>query len=177
MKKCSDCKEIKSFDLFSKNKCIKDGYCNICKICLKNRYILNKELYNIRSKKYYQKNKKDILIRHKKNINNKLKTDDIFKFRHNIRSLIRGSFKRGNNQFRKSAKTEAILGCTIEEFRNYIQLKFKEEMSFDNYGKWHLDHIYPISLAESEEEIIKLNHYTNFQPLWAKENIIKGNKH
>ena len=49
-------------------------------------------------------------------------------------------------------------------------------MNFNNYGKWHLDHIKPISLATSEDDIIKLNHYTNFQPLWAEENIIKGNK-
>ena len=49
-------------------------------------------------------------------------------------------------------------------------------MSFDNYGKWHLDHIYPVSLANTEEEIIKLNHYTNFQPLWAEENIRKRNR-
>jgi len=49
-------------------------------------------------------------------------------------------------------------------------------MSFKNHGEWHLDHIYPVSLAKSEEEIIKLNHYTNFQPLWAKENIRKGNR-
>ena len=49
-------------------------------------------------------------------------------------------------------------------------------MSWDNRIEWHLDHIIPISLATTEEEIIKLNHYTNFQPLWAEENIRKGNK-
>ena len=49
-------------------------------------------------------------------------------------------------------------------------------MSWNNAGEWHYDHIYPISLAKTQEEIIKLNHYTNFQPLWAKENISKGNR-
>lgn len=49
-------------------------------------------------------------------------------------------------------------------------------MSLDNYGDWHLDHILPISLAENEEDVIKLNHYTNFQPLWAIDNFKKGNK-
>lgn len=50
-------------------------------------------------------------------------------------------------------------------------------MTLDNYGEWHLDHIKPISLAQTEQEVIKLCHYSNFQPLWAKENMSKGNKY
>jgi len=53
---------------------------------------------------------------------------------------------------------------------------FIDEMSWENYGDWHLDHIIPSSWAENEEEIIKLNHYKNFQPLWAKDNLTKGNR-
>lgn len=49
-------------------------------------------------------------------------------------------------------------------------------MSFDNQGEWHLDHIIPLATAETEEEIIRLNHYTNFQPLWAFDNLSKGSK-
>ena len=49
-------------------------------------------------------------------------------------------------------------------------------MSWDNYGKWHLDHITPISLGKTEEEVIVLNHYTNYQPLWEKDNLSKGNR-
>lgn len=47
----------------------------------------------------------------------------------------------------------------------------------DNHGKWHMDHIKPVSLAKTENEIIELNRYTNFQPLWAKDNLSKGNKY
>jgi hypothetical protein len=49
-------------------------------------------------------------------------------------------------------------------------------MSWNNYGKWHLDHIYPISKATSYEMALELNHYTNFQPLWAFDNISKKDK-
>jgi hypothetical protein len=50
-------------------------------------------------------------------------------------------------------------------------------MSWENHGKWHLDHIKPISLAENEEDVYILNNYTNFQPLWAFDNLSKGNKY
>jgi hypothetical protein len=49
-------------------------------------------------------------------------------------------------------------------------------MSWSNRELWHLDHIYPVSKALNEEHLIQLNHYTNFQPLWAEDNIRKGNK-
>ncbi len=50
-------------------------------------------------------------------------------------------------------------------------------MTLSNHGKWHLDHIIPISYAKSKEEVYILNHYTNFQPLWAIDNLSKGNKY
>ncbi len=49
-------------------------------------------------------------------------------------------------------------------------------MTWENKTLWHLDHIVPVSVAKTEQEIIKLNHYTNFRPLWAKENLAKGKK-
>ena len=48
-------------------------------------------------------------------------------------------------------------------------------MDWSNHGKWHIDHKIPISWAKTEEEIIKLSHYTNLQPMWAEENIKKKN--
>jgi hypothetical protein len=49
-------------------------------------------------------------------------------------------------------------------------------MTWDNQGKWHIDHIIPLSSGNTEEEIIKLCHYTNLQPLWAIDNMKKGSK-
>jgi hypothetical protein len=78
--------------------------------------------------------------------------------------------------YRKTSKSKQILGCDYIELKQHLESKFTEGMNWDNYGKWHIDHIYPSSLAETEEEIIRLNHFTNLQPLWAEDNIRKGNK-
>ena len=127
-------------------------------------------------KEYYQNNKESRNIYTKKYLKERMCKDELFKFIGNLRACIRGTFKRGNNQFKKGAKTEDILCCTIKEFIIYIENKFTEGMSLENHGEWHLDHIIPISTAKTKEEVIKLNHYTNFQPLWALDNLKKGNK-
>lgn len=109
----------------------------------------------------------------------RLETDSLFRFNNRLRTLIRNSFK--NNKYsikvnNKPNKTESILGCSIVFFCNYIESKFLEGMSFENHGKWHLDHKTPLSTAKNIEESVKLNHYTNFQPLWAVDNLKKSNK-
>ena len=52
-------------------------------------------------------------------------------------------------------------------------------MSWDNYGEWHIDHIRPMASfnLQEQEEQLKCCHYTNLQPLWAEENLRKGNKY
>jgi len=62
--------------------------------------------------------------------------------------------------------------------KKYLEDKFSEGMTWDNKGfyGWHIDHIIPLSSAKNEEDIIRLSHYTNLQPLWGKDNMKKGNK-
>jgi hypothetical protein len=110
----------------------------------------------------------------RKHTNKRLLSDHFFKLKLSISNLIRMSIKRGG--FSKKTKTYNILGCSYDDFKKHIEFQFKDGMSWGNHGKWHYDHIIPISSAKSEEDIIKLNHYTNFQPLWAAENIKKSNK-
>ena len=71
-----------------------------------------------------------------------------------------------------------ILGCTINDFKTHIENNFKDGMTWDNYSYygWHIDHIIPLSSANSDEELMKLCHFTNLQPLWYLENLKKSNK-
>jgi hypothetical protein len=91
-----------------------------------------------------------------------------------FRRLILSSIKRRG--YSKNSRTHQILGCSFEDFKLHIEKQFTKNMNWENRGQWHFDHIYPVSLAKDEEELIKLNHYTNFQPLWAIDNLKKGNK-
>lgn len=87
--------------------------------------------------------------------------------------------------YSKKSKTITILGCSYEEFKVYLESKFEPWMNWENRGKyngefnfgWDIDHIEPISNANSESDLIRLNHYTNLQPLCSKINRdIKSNK-
>ncbi len=134
-------------------------------------YSKNKENISKYQKEYYVNNK-EILNEYKKNwFNEKYKSDEIFKLKNSIRTLIRTSLKKSG--FEKKSKSVDILGCDIEEFKIYLESKFEDWMSWDNYGKykgypksgWEIDHKIPLASAKTEEDIINLNHFTNLQPL------------
>lgn len=196
MKVCSKCKVEKEFSEFSKNKNKKNGLHSSCKMCDKQwrvdnsdelkqyrldnsdkrkestkQWYLNNPEYRKKYNKKYSSENKDKINKYKKN--RKL-TNPFIKISHNICSLIGSSIKKQG--YTKKSKTYEILGCSYEDFKIHLENKFTEGMTWDNYGKWHLDHIYPVSRAIDEEHLIKLNHYTNFQPLWAEDNFKKSNK-
>lgn len=78
----------------------------------------------------------------------------------------------------KDEKSMEYLGCTIEEFKAHIEEQFTEGMTWDNHGEWHIDHIVPLKYENpSIEEVAERLHYINTQPLWASENIAKGNRY
>jgi len=143
------------------------------KIKRKEWYLKNIDSIREKSKKYYHENKK--VLREKNNVYKslKLKIDPLERLEKNLRDRIR-EYLTGEN---KSKRTFEIIGLDKEKFKSYIESKFKEGMSWENYGEWHLDHIKPLYLSENEEDLVKLNHYTNLQPLWAEDNIKKNIKY
>ena len=80
-------------------------------------------------------------------------------------------------KYQKKNKTFDIVGCSPEFLKEYFEKQFTEGMSWELMGQHiHIDHIIPLSSANTEEEMYELCHYTNLQPLWAKDNLKKGNK-
>lgn len=83
-----------------------------------------------------------------------------------------------NKGYKKKSRSHEILGCSYIEFKTYLESKFKSWMNWQNHGLyngsedygWDIDHIKPLSSAKTEEDIIRLNHHTNLQPLCGKVN-------
>jgi hypothetical protein len=105
---------------------------------------------------------------------NRLEKDPLYKLRVYTGTAIANAMS--SKRYKKTSTTANILGCTFEVFYLHIESQFKEGMTWDNRIEWHLDHIIPVSFAESEEELIKLNHYSNFRPLWKMDNQNKADK-
>jgi len=135
-------------------------------------------------KAYFIDNKDNLIIYRNEYIKKRKNIDPLFKLKYNIRTLILNSIKRQG--FSKNSKSEEIIGCSFIDFKNYLESKFESWMCWSNYGKyngelnygWDIDHIIPISSASSIEEIIKLNHFTNIQPLCSYTNrYIKKDKY
>jgi hypothetical protein len=185
-KVCSKCKVEKPCNLFYVKKAIKGGLDSSCKEC-KNQYYytnkVNRRQYLNDKKDDISKKKKDYYLSNKKKfddyareyIKNRLKKDSLFRLIANLRYSVRFYCKaiRAN----KTTRTKDMLGLDLSTFKSYMESKFQDGMTWENYGQWHVDHIKPISLARNEKEIIELNHYTNLQPLWASENFKKSNKY
>ena len=72
---------------------------------------------------------------------------------------------------------ETLVNYTLTDLISHLENQFKPDMSWENYGKWHIDHCRPISwFKRTEEEVLKAWELSNLQPMWANENLIKGNR-
>jgi len=192
-KKCEQCNKenVRKRSVFCCDKCKRISYVikNKDKICEYKKQYRKKNAKKI--KKYhadrYQKNKEDIKDRNKEyskqNPTYKMEydrrryKDDIqFKLTDILRSRLYKAMK--NNQ--KTGSAVKDLGCTIKELKQHIEQQFQPGMSWNNWAidGWHIDHIKPLSSFDlsNSEEFKKACHYSNLQPLWAKDNLSKNNK-
>lgn len=128
------------------------------------------------SKKWRENNKDKANKINAESRKKRKESDIVFRVSCNVRTMMSKSFSRGG--YSKKSKTYKILGCSYEEFKEYIESQFEDWMTWDNYGKyngeeeygWDIDHITPISSAINENDVIELNHFTNLQPLCSKIN-------
>ena len=173
---CSECNNLRRKNIYKNDPKRHINY-------HKKYYESNKEKCVEKAKEYRQKYPEKIKKAHKKyslkNPKRKIirrKIDIEYRIKENLRTRVHHAV-RGISK--KSDKTMNLIGCDFNILKKHLENQFKENMSWENYGKWHIDHIKPCSLFDltNEEEQRKCFHYSNLQPLWALENLIKNNKY
>jgi len=188
---CSKCGLEKQLSDFNKDSTRLDGFSYICKVCTRIKQKNYEENNKENKKQYYNKNKEKIsqINKLKYNTNKefysnknkiyrkqRLANDPLFRLRYVIKNTIRDAFRY--TSYKKKNTTLEILGCSIEEFKIYLESRFEPWMTWENRGLyngelnhgWDIDHIIPLSSATTEEELLKLNHFNNLQPLCSKVN-------
>ena len=125
-------------------------------------------------KRWAAKNKNKINENHKKWKDTQIKINPMFNIIQKLRGAVLQAFKRIRQN--KPADTQPLLGCTWEEAKAHFESPFREGMNWSNHGEWHIDHIRPVSLF-TKEDMHLMNHISNLQPLWAAENLTKGNSY
>jgi hypothetical protein len=193
VKRCCTCKQYKVLTEFCKCATSADGVSIRCKGCdvlargkrLDKTKIENKE-YKSKYRDELRIKRRTYVIQHKDKIKlymreylrayrkKRLKEDATFKLARRARSQVHHALFG----YAKADKTFNLIGCSAMQLRHWFSYQFEVGMTWDNYGMWHMDHVIPLSwfnLEDKEQQAIAF-HWTNMQPLWAKDNLSKGNR-
>ncbi len=160
-KECSQCGQVKSIKNFHKHIQQQDGYSPYCNEC---------------SKKYRKPYSDDTREYLRKYQNTRRAIDPMFKLNNNFGRMIRASIVSGKN----SRHWEKVVGYTLLELVEHLENQFLPSMSWNNYGKWHIDHIVPVAYFKfsttEDPDFKKCWALKNLRPMWAIDNIRKGGR-
>lgn len=180
MKVCKKCQLIKPLTDYYSYKSSKDRLRYNCKSCCKFEQNMrrknDKTRHNQYSKKYVSNNREFIREIQRKYFKKRYDKDPMFKLIKILRTRLAAKFKVKN--WLKNISLNQYIGCSQNELKLHIESQFQPGMEWENHTLhgWHIDHIIPLSSAKNEEELYKLCHYTNLQPLWAIDNLKKSNR-
>jgi hypothetical protein len=178
MKKCTKCLELKSLEDFTKKSSRKDGKSSHCKECENKRDAIYREQnkQKIKDRRKSPEYKEKLKEQKRRYYQKKYHSDGDFRMMRNLRSR---TFKALNGELKQDT-TINLLGCSLDEFKLHLESLWQEGMNWDNYSYegWHIDHIRPCSSFDllNIEEQKECFHFSNLQPLWAKDNLLKGSK-
>lgn len=157
----------KEYRLDSKNK---------LKISSKNKIWYSNNADNVKKRtSVYAKSNRDMYRKYQRNYYANNKDNFSYIYGSRLRTRIWNALK---GKARNKHMSE-LIGCSWEDLKIHLESLFQPSMTWNNYGEWHIDHIKPLSLFDlsNEEELSIACHYTNLQPLWAKDNLVKSNKY
>lgn len=103
------------------------------------------------------------------------KSDPMFILKNRLRARLHAAFREQG--YTKKTKTHKMLGCSFRTLKKHIEHRFRKGMTWENQDLWHVDHILPLAAATNEKELRVLCKYTNLQPMWATDNLKKGDKY
>ena len=185
-KVCSKCGVTQNVSEFRKDITKKDGLRPDCKLCVKSyemfRRTDNPTMMQEKLKNFYKDNpekrkeyRKNYKLRKQEQRKERRANDPVFNLINRMRCRI---WKYLNIlEISKKNKTFDIVGCSPEFLKQHLEKQFTEGMCWELLGQHiHIDHIIPLSSAKTEDELYKLCHYENLQPLWAEDNLKKSNK-
>ena len=174
---CRTCDEEKNYTQFSKKGKQKPYECKACK----NTRDLNKrnsvrDEFNRKQREDWAKNNEKRNAARRKNLQRRRDEDSQYRVKMALHVRLYDAVKHHRGV--KSAKTLELLGCTVEQLQTFLEAEFAEGMTWENYGEWHIDHIRPCASfnLEDPEEQKKCFHWTNLQPLWAKDTLAKSDR-
>ncbi len=141
----------------------------------KQYYLENQDYFNEINKNWYHSNKEHSRIYKRKYKKIRRLTDNLFRISENLRGRLRLAFKA--KSWKKNTEFSKYIGCSKEELILHIEKQFQFGMSWNNYAThWQIDHIKNLASAVTEQELYKLSHYTNLQPLFIEEHKEKTKK-
>ena len=186
---CKVCQRIESRRCYQKRR--ENG---TAKTYAQQYYTQNKDTIAVRGKEYYQQNKNARLQQTKLRRTNKHEEHlayrrDYYK-RNSVIAIMRSGLRASVNGRCRTSHSMAYVGCSVPQLKEHIASQFQPGMTWENYGRpsgdfyagWHIDHIRPLALfkfdelngEELERALHEAWHYSNLQPLWALENVIKS---
>lgn len=202
-KKCIECKKNKNLSNFVKSNSTKSGVIGLCKQCHCSRMAIERDrirkLNATNDPASSKKCSKCKLIFSKSNFRlcsvsydglyhlckmcsrkeDKIRWENVSVERR-ISIILRSRLRMALKNNYKTGSAVQDLGCSINELMKYLESKFQDGMTWENYGQfgWHIDHIMPLSKFDltKQSQIKKACHYTNLQPLWWKDNLVKGDR-
>lgn len=138
-------------------------------------YLKNRDQKLLDRHNRYLSNRDHELLRHKIYHRHKRQTDLNFKLRANLRTRLYCAIRT----HQKTGSAIADLGRSITRLKEHLESQFEEGMTWENYGQWHIDHIKPLAWFDLTDrgQLLEACHYSNLQPLWAKDNSSKGSKY
>lgn len=175
MKKCTKCKTLQPRENYNKDSSRGEGLSFRCRTCDAAYRTANRARLSEMNRVWRTESREQRRAYSRAYSRRRKEVDVAYDITCRLRNRVKMACARG----RKISKFWTLTGCTIGELLEHLESRFQPGMTWGNRGDWHIDHIKPCALFDlgDPDQQRKCFHYTNLQPLWARDNLAKGSKY